>query len=280
MSVKLELTQPLSMTRLFRVCLDVLVDAQQPLHYRTITDLALERLGYTASKEAYRRVIEDVREKMLEKGRFDTFYLGEPWCVGGLHSWLQQHQMMMNFDRIVIPGNAASGIEGAFEVLMRPMVQKNPYADPERRNMAMARGKVIETHMQHWFKARYPAFYREPNNHRQWHRWSEYDFGLEVNGRLWRVDVFGPNADNSYGNKSGKRKTDLHLGCEARGDCIAWHSVLKGSEYEGVVIPEYARTPIRMIVWLNCWKNDIDYSAVARAYHQKYELITYLEGAA
>ena len=262
-------TTPVSMTVLFPACVDVLRSFQMPLHYKNLTKLAIKRLGITCHKRAFEKCSEDVREKLLRAGGRGTAYIGAPLCYGVIRSWFISEQSMLNFDEIRIPGNATAGIAGAYEALMRPMVQRKLSVPASIRNESKARGKVIEHHVYEWFKKQWPRLVLPPTNADKWQAPAADDFRLQIEGRMIAVDVFGPLRDGTYGNPYHKKPADIHLGCRVEGADILWHSVVPGHQFTDTVIPALTRSPLQMVVWLNCVREGIDYRAISTALHER-----------
>ena len=70
------------MREMFNACSQVLDRELTPIHYKTLTEMALRELGVSPTFVDIQRQIEDVREKMLCTGRFDTVYVPSPFCLG------------------------------------------------------------------------------------------------------------------------------------------------------------------------------------------------------
>jgi hypothetical protein len=252
-----------SFTLLFPACRDALHEAQKPLHYHDLTLRGLQRIGVSRKDVSFSAVCEDVREKLLCTKRYDTFYTGKPLYLAALHSWFKTEQeTLFHIDRITIPGHAEAGARGAYEGLMRSahMLQKTTM---DRR----AAGLVLEQHVAYWFKDQYPAIYLPPENEGQWERPCDHDFKLDIHGNIIKLDVSGPRYHGGYGNPgNGKHATDYHLLCEIQGRDVCWLGVTPGRNYNAVITPETTLSPIRMVVWLNCIRDGIDYQIVkARA---------------
>lgn len=258
----------ISQAELFPICSRLLDEARLPIHYRSLTQQAVARLGYREADLDMFRAAEDVREKMLGAHRYETFYVGSPLCVGAKRHWFKSPQLtLLQLDHVVIRGNAQSGATGAFESLMRvnSMIRKHVTSD-ERRNLGLANGQVIEHHVSDWFKEQWPDFYLEPDNKGQWERPCSHDFKLRIGNQVLEVDVTGPRLRGGlYGNPGGgKKSVDLHLLCRISGKDVVWEGVRTGRLYRQTVTPETSLSPLRMVVWLNCHKAGLDYSAIAQ----------------
>ena len=254
------------MKEMFNTCSQILDRELTPIHYKTLTEMALQELGVNPTFVNIQRQIEDVREKMLCTGRFDTVYVPSPFCLGAKKLWFARPLLISPDDEaVVIPGHAQHGAEGAFEALMRDgeMIQKNPHASIERVKMARAKGLVLERHVAGWFKENWAGFYRPPDNEGQWKHPCDHDFKLTIDGQIWKVDVFGPNAKGNFADPgNGKRKVDLHLACEIIGQNALWRSIFTGKEYSGKLTLATGISPKRMVVWLNCLRDGIDYDTI------------------
>lgn len=251
-----------SFTKLFPACRDALDEARRPLHYHELTRRGLARIGVPIRDIQFSEVCEDVREKLLIAEQYDTFYTGKPLRLAALRSWFKTEQpLLFQFDTIVIPGNASAGARGAYEGLMRYayMLQKTTM---ERR----ASGLVLEQHVALWFKEHWPTFYQPPDNAGQWDKPCDHDFKLAIGNTVLKVDVSGPRYNGQFGNPgNGKHRTHLHLICEIGGQDVYWRGVVAGREYNDIVVPELARSPLQMVVWLNCLQDSIAYDIVSNA---------------
>lgn len=264
----------ISMKDLFPACISVLDNAKTPLHYKTITNLALKSLGVHPSSVNLIKEIENVREKLLIAGQRGTFYTGAPLYAGALRSWfVSDAQISMTLDCIEIPGSAKAGADGAFESLMRApfMVIHNPsLANTERLNRARSSGLVLEKHVAQWFQREYPDFFSDAENSGIWTRHCSHDFSLTVAGRKFLIDVAGPDDRGNFGKRGRKSSTDIHLLCRIAGDSCFFEGVVRGNAYQTDIDPQQIFSPTAFIVWLNCAKAGIDYShAAPRVSHQK-----------
>lgn len=259
-SVKLaELPQP----ELFSACVAVLNTELLPLHYKELTSKAVAYLGFDEEHFQMYRVSEDVRQWLPGRKGNGVFYTGKPFYMMAKRSWFNTGQLMLgNFEEPVeIPGSAPSGIDGAFNALMRhPYMQDHFGGNIERRNRARSRGLVVEQHVSDWFKAKYPEFYKPPSNYGNWKQPCSEDFILDIDGHELKIDVAGSNSNGTYGGN--KKSTDFHLLCDVHGHHVFWKAVTPGSKWGAHVMPETAMSPQRMLVWLNCAKHDVDYQMV------------------
>ncbi len=266
----------LQMTKFFEVCRSVLEQELRPIHYAALTEKALTKLGLTRRDVNWSRQIEDVREKMLLAGRYETFYTGAPHCLAGFRWWFEGDQLrLLNPSKgIEIPGSASDGVNGAFEALMRsPDMKIKTNAPTEWVMKSRASGLVIEKHVASWFEQNWPEFYRSPDNNGQWSLVCDHDFKLEINGKVYKVDVTGKRLNGNYGNPgAGKKTIDFHLLCEVVGRNVLWRSVYLGRNYKNIISPEGqlfgGMWPERMVVWLNCLRDNIDYTAIKETFRQ------------
>lgn len=246
---------------IFLACKEVLDTTLKPLHYEELTRRGLRVLGVLESEVNWKKQIEDVREKMLERRwQQSVFYLGDPCYLGAVTHWFQRGFNLG--EPIVIPTDVSIAIQGTYEALMRDnMVKKNPSASDSARMMAKAQGMQTEQPVKEWFKSNWPILYRPSDNDRQWTRPSDHDFKLKINGRAFGVDVSGPDRDGNHGNTSGKKPTDLHLICAPTEDnrAIEWLAFVRGSEYTKNLVPELCVSPLQLIVWLNCIQDGLPY---------------------
>jgi hypothetical protein len=252
---------PISMTELFQACSDILDANLCPAHYADLTRQAVERLGYRIDRVDMERSKEDVREKMLLAGQYGAFYLGRPYCLAAKRHWFKGPQLeLLQLDTVVIPGNATSGYEGAFDALMRHahLIHKNPLASVATVVRARARGKVVEQHVVDLFALRWPGFYLPPDNARKYKRVCRHDFKLKIDRRIYEVDVTTKNA-----LPAGKHVVDFHLFCQLVGPDVIWRGVAPGKLFATNPAPEQMLSPQRMVVWLNCKAKGFDYDLLA-----------------
>ena len=253
-----------SMSDLFPACNSILEAELRPIRYDDLAKKAVEVLGYQWKDVDDDKVVEDVREKLPMRSDFGIAYSGAPHCLMAKSHWFNGYQLpLLNSDTIRIPGNAWSGVLGAFEALMRsPTMLDKWNGDVNKRNHARAKGLVIEQHVTDWFAAQWPAFYHDPENHEQWEKHCDHDFQLWVDGKNIHIDVAGLGKNGCYGG-SHKRTTHFHLMCRADQESkdIFWEGVVSGAEFSNAIFAENAVSPVRFVVWLNCNKFGIDYSS-------------------
>lgn len=260
-----------SMINIFPACREILDNALRPIKYTDLVTQALEQLGIPLDYVNFQRQIEDVREKMLIKGMYDSFYIGKPHCYAALNSWFSNGQIdLFNWHKpIVIPGDVSSGVHGAYEAIKRSptMKKKNPYANIDLVHWARAYGLVIEQHVADWFKTNWPDSVLRPDNYQKWNQWCDHDFKIRIDHRVFNVDVFGPKRDGSYGQPPQKKQTHFHLMCRAIGKDVLWEGIITGAQYRDTpdIVPEIGRPPQHMIVRLNCEKFGIPYDVVKAA---------------
>jgi len=255
------------MPQMFTSCYEVLCEKLVPLHYAKITELALSNLGLMRKDVNWHRQIEDVREKMLLAGQYGTFYVSHPLCLGGLRWWFDdvQLRLLKPSDGIIIPGHAARGAKGAFQALMRTeYMRKKTTASLESIMEGRSRGLVLEAHVAGWFRENWPEFYRSPENEGDWQSPCNHDFKLVIDGQTFEIDVSGPRRDGQFGDPGGgKKKAALHLLCAIDDQNVYWKSIIRGTNFREAVMPDFEGIcPERMIVWLNCKREGLDYEAI------------------
>lgn len=251
---------------------DLAMDTEmRPLHYADLTALAIDSLGIRRSEIEFWRVKEDVREKMLEADwkQRGYLYLGKPDCYALKKSWLPGTQLTLFPDELVVAGSAKAGVQAAFDGLMRSPYMISKTSAPREAIMAgRARGLVIESHVRAYFKNRWPQFYHEPDNHNDWTSPCNHDFKLELGGRVFEVDVFGPNVRDEFKNPGGgKRPAHLHIAARLGDDSVSMKGVFTGTLFgsrDKQIIPFHrAMSPRRLVFWLNCAKFGHDHSRIA-----------------
>ena len=256
------------MMELFQACSEVLDQAKVPMHYRELTLASLQRIDYDKAKVNWSRQIEDVREKMLLAGRFNTFYTGRPLgCLAAKRDWFETGRFFATVNQEqIIPIDPSIVESVAYEALMRVphMLQRNLYASQERRNAALARGFTIEFPVRQHFREQWPEFYKPPANEGIWERWCDHDFRLEVGPYNWKIDVSGPDQNGQYSNP-GKRTADLHLLCRKDDGHILWEAVERGERFQGIVPLGFAKSPLVFTVFLNCYKHGLPYDRLKAA---------------
>lgn len=260
----------LPMTEMFRVCSQVLDDSRCPLHYRELTRLALRRMNRDEHHVDFGRQVEDVRQKMLEAGRHETFYAPKPLCLGAKREWFSAdgQQLLIAPDlQVEIPPSIPAAIEGATEAILRSphMVQKKKYARPEVVARARAGGLVIEALVKSYFRREWPDAFVPPDNDGQVERWCDHDFKLRINGAVLKFDVANPSLDGEWRVSEGKRSTDFHLRCRLREGRVVWESIVPGALYASNPRPWLLVAPLRLVVRLNCEKHGVDYALISNA---------------
>lgn len=253
-----------SATDLLPACCEVLDEEKRPMHYKSVTEMAIVRLGYKTNDVNVYRAKEDVREKLPMRKDLDVAYVGEPHCLLARRSWFSKIQpSLFNADWIRIPGSLSAGVNGAYEALMRTqtMMNKRPDLSVSSLYKNRATGLVLQEHVVQWFKKNWPDFYREADNFQEWQKPCAHDFKLTVSGKTIKVDVAGVGASGQY--KASKKTTDLHLQCKPFGDDVIWEGVVTGEMFELATAPVSALSPVNMVVWLNSIKFGVDYNFLA-----------------
>ena len=258
----------ISMTDLFPKCISVLRDQLVPMHYRALTELALNRLERPIESVNYLRQIEDVREKLLEAGRLGTRYTGAPLYLAYMDEWVSRPTAPLLFnpsEPVVIPADIFESEDAMVSGLFRRdyMITKTD-APLKRRYKALARGLIVEQHVAKWFECQWPAFYIHPDNYEQWEKPCDHDFKLELGGRIIPVDVAGQHLNGMYGRSAAKKATTLHLIASSERDGIYLHGFKRGKDFVEV-FDEWATNPIQcLIVYLNCLAKGIDYAVLGK----------------
>jgi hypothetical protein len=267
---RLELPFPV----LFPLCLAILEEARMPLQYRDLTLRAMQRLGILSADhatfpEAVRKNEENVREKFLKnRWKGQTFYLGNPYCLGGLRRWFHLPQsQLFHLDEVRIPGHAQAGVTGAFQALMRfpYLQQKNPYASASVRMQACAAGFVLEAHITHFFLEHYPTLFVLPDNAHDHRQWDKNDVYLVVKGQRFGVDIFGPTRTGRFTRAPGKPLTDIHIAASIDQDACVLRGVTRGQDLPHEFFPQTSWSPINFLVWLNCLRAGLPYKLLAMA---------------
>lgn len=256
------------MTEMFRACVAVLEDRLVPLHYAELTRLGLGRLGVSEQQVNWKRQIEDIREKLVQAGQYDTAYTGEPLCLVLLQSWVRKEEALHLFNSakpIVIDPNFPASEEACFEALMRePHMIKKTATSRERRNRGLARGMLIEQHVKDYFRLSWPDYYVPPDNDGKWDRPCDHDFKLRIGVRLRKVDVAGEHLDGHYGLSTRKRAVNIHVMARLSGNTLVLDGFSPGDEFSAREdVDWWHLNPIQpLVVYLNCQKVGIDYAAL------------------
>lgn len=262
-----------SQDEFFEICGETLDTALYPLHYKETTLRGLRLIGKSLAGVELKRLSEDLREKMLVRdsdGKYSRyFYVGKPYYMGAIKHWFVRE--LFQCEPILIPppeNDVGFLIDTIYEALMRDMIKKNPAASDEARYEAKAHGLAIEHVTSRWFQDSFPTLYLPPDNLRQYKMYCDHDFKLKLPGKILKVDV--------YSKWKEKKPTDIHLYCTLTEDrqAIEWRSVLTGNQYQVNTIPELGKSPLKMVVWLNCIAGGLDYEVFRRA---AYGLVASIE---
>ncbi len=256
----------LPMGMVFDACRRVLLRDVEPLHYIELTRRALALLGHSDHMLAWKRQIEDVREKFVGS---DIFYSGPPHYLFGYRWWFHDRALVRPTDGVVIPASVQAGVDGSYEGLMRsPHMQVKTAAPLERVMRARAHGLVIESHVRGYFAARFPDLYRPPPNEGQWTQVCGYDFGLLLDGRVARFDVSSRKRNGEYGLPAGGKALghDYRILAEPRGDDVVMVSILSGPDLLAAAVDEErsGMPPELLLIRLHCDQNGIDYDELRR----------------
>lgn len=258
------------MGQLFAKCVEILNEGLRPMHYALLADTAA--LGLKNSLHDEVRVREDVREKLLCARRLGTAYVRAPYCLAVLQSWFEDpREVLLNGgEPLVIPPDCVAARSATLEALMRReyMITKSRHCDPERREMALANGMVVQHQVEAFIRARFPSIYREASNAGQWKEVAPDDFRIAApGGRLLAVDVASlRQRDGLYGRTQGKLHADVHICARISEDERAvvidgW--VLRKGFVESLSREELI-PPANLMVMLDCYVQGWDYQEVRR----------------
>jgi len=263
------------MTPLFQRCHAILVRESRLFHYAELTDAALCELGVhqiSSSEREDKR--EDVREKMLLAGQYETFYTGKACgSLTGLRWWFIQPQLEINTHSsehpVDVEVNTPISIEAATEALFRVkhMKVKNSSVSDRVRYRALARGMIIEQHITSWFRKRYPEQFLHAANHQQYERWCNHDFRVSFGGRELEIDVLGPNRQEIFAMAPDKPLAQIHLLSEdhfgiVRMRGMVFNNHLRDLAFASNIHPQRTVPVQVLLIALDCAKNKRDYCAV------------------
>jgi hypothetical protein len=256
---------------LFDQCRLILDEEVRPIHYARLTEMALQRLGVPVARVHWQKQVEDVREKCCQSGQHGIVYIGQPLCVAVLREWLDDPSgqlTLMPVTQHEVGVTVRAVLDAGLEALMRNryMVQKTN-ARPERVAEARFRGLLVEQNIAQWFARRFPEFYEPPPNQNDWTQPSPVDFYLNIpgHGRV-AVDVCGQKLNGKYANPgNGKSAVDLHLlvQLDEKRSAVLWTGVMRGRDFlPGTLRLERAKTPQRLVFWLNCLQRKHPYKTI------------------
>jgi hypothetical protein len=254
-----------SNTDLFPACSEVLDRALLPLHYRDLTIAGLHLLRVPIQTVNMVRQMEDVREKMLEAGRFGTAYLPAPHCMGYKRSWLPAPMpaLINTMTPIQIASNIQASEDALYEGLRRNPYMINKYNIPwDSRARKRSRGLLIESHVRQWFQQRYPNLYQPPANHQRWQQPCDHDFQLVVYGKAHKVDVMGPALDSTLQFAAGKHITDVHLVAGIQGNAVMLYGGGLGKDFAHINDLDTTRSILPLLTMLNCAQAGLHYFAL------------------
>jgi hypothetical protein len=264
------MTTVLPMEHVFREAAAELHAQRMPVHYRMLTERAVERLGVAASRINWKRQVEDVREKMLCAGQYGTAYVGEPHCVGLIRSWFPSQQLdLLNADTeaVRIDPDLLAVVDGVVEGWQREehMLRKARAACDVSRMRGLFRGVTIEALVREYFRAMWPDFYAPPDNEGKLDAWCGHDFKLRIGGRTHLIDVCAPKLNGSYAAPPNKPRADMHLSCTLERPAVMWRGVATAQVFKDGKHPVQHRSPLRMVVWLNTKHAKLPYEEYAAA---------------
>lgn len=260
-----------SMQILFPVCVEVLRDALEPLHYAELTKRALDILNIRVDFKEFLRLKEDVREKLLLANRYGTAYIvdaGDAYCVGVLSQWFMTNQLALfngEWEGLRIHGSAAAGFKAAFELIKRRPHMITKQVENDQRELSAAFGIIIEEHVSQWVHEQWPMFWRPPENFQQWARPCNHDFRLRLKDRMVEVDVMGPKGRGENGllfDVTTKKPADIHLCASIHKKDVVLHGFMPRNRLRATW-EAHETLPISwFIVWLNCQRLGYDYAAI------------------
>lgn len=137
--------------------------------------------GEGRQDERFRERLAVRRPQVIKRGPF--FALGR-WFNTAL-------PIVTRDDFIKVPLNGKSlklATEETFNRLPH-MVTRNPSANPVIRNMACAQGLWVQHHVTDFFQHNWPTSYVPASNEGLYKRPAPDDFGLNIEGRIYLVDV-------------------------------------------------------------------------------------------
>lgn len=248
-------------------CYQVLTEILTPVHYADLTKLAFNRLSANPSEFDWRKQTERVRERLPEYK--DIRYAGNPLCFMFFEYWFAGPQIhLFNPDAIRIPINSKSTKNGILEAKLRIpyLLYKGGRVTKKQLYQTARNGFVLENNVVDWFKSKWPSMILDADNKGVWHRGCDHDFKIQdlLSGYAYKFDVQGPNFRGEYNSPKGKPKTDYHIQCKFENSVILIESICTGRQLKKAnkVIPVQNISPLRLIVWLNCLSNSIDYYAL------------------
>lgn len=255
----------IDMGTLFRECCHILDTRLVPIHYGTLTGLAVDNLANERPSDFY-RLKEDVREKMRTK-RSGVAYIGEPLCVCVKSRWFITN-WLLNPDSdggFTIPGSAECGVSAVVESVLRfPHMLTKTRANEYARVRGCAVGMVREKHVTRWFNNKYPNHWMPPDNEGKWTVPCDHDFKLRMSDRELKVDVAGRRSDGRFGQPYGGRKpgTDVHLLADIEGDSVVIYGAVRHLTSEGIM-PVKSWPITNFLVWVNTDISGLDWKAIA-----------------
>ncbi|MDZ4263818.1 MAG: hypothetical protein U1B30_15990 [Pseudomonadota bacterium] len=257
---------------LYPACVAELEDRLVPVNYRELTSMALARLGVSRETVNWNRQVEDVRERFADcpKHKDGAGYTGPPSFLAFLNSWIRTEAAphLFNNDKpIVIESNFPSSEEACFEALMRePYMMTKTSTSRERRIRGLARGMLIQHHVCHYFRSRWPAFYVPPENEGKWTMPCDHDFKLIIGVKLRKIDVMGEHLDGRFGLSAWKRPVWIHILARLYENQLVLEGFKPGPQFSDKdQFDWWDSDSIRpLIVYLNCQKAGIDYTELRR----------------
>lgn len=251
---------------MFTACSDVLDRAIAPIHYAELTRRAMALLG--ADEYDIRRRKEDVRERMLEKGRFGSMY--NTRCEGIKTEWVLRESIDGQRDLLVgdpfeIKYCEAIAKSAESEAACRQPYMRNKYGQSEASHLnAIASGLIVEHHVRHVFASQWIKSLRNADNHMIWRNACSHDFKLNLDGRWYDVDVCRPDRYGDSGCKHYKTPVHIHIVADRIGDSIWIDGWSPGRDFKGIAPTHVMRNIRQLFFILNCNAIGINFREAAK----------------
>lgn len=255
--------------KLKKNCYQILNENLVPIHYAALTKRAFEQLGLEPILYDWEKQVERVRERL--PGYKNVKYTGAPLCLMFIEHWFFGPQFpLFNPDTITIPIDPESTACGMYETEQRFPYLKRKGGRATRVQLfeTAQKGFVLENNVVDWFKSKWPGIIFDADNKGLWAEWCDHDFKIHVpfSRTVYKMDVQGPNYKDEYNAPPRKPKADYHIQCRFEDDAILIESICTGDQLKesDKIIPVQNISPLRLVVWLNCLSNRIDYTTLRR----------------
>lgn len=254
-----------SMTPLFDTCERLLWRLLLPTHYSELTRAALSELKHECRRaEEFNKIKEDVREKLLEKGRRGLAYIPKPHCLAIARDWFSTDPHLFNAHPIELPLRPQYFVDACVETVYRGghMQIKNPRADLIKVLIARFSGLSIEEHVRSYFR-QWPDQFKEADNFGKYDQWCDHDFKLRIGGRWYKFDVAGPRYDGLHGDCiGGKKATDYHILASFVNSAVEMRGWITGDAFHEARHGEQSEPMYRLVVRLNCDRDGMNYNSI------------------